>query len=382
MDRKEEINAKTFDYTLQDAQAMPVTPVEPCDFDLTRYEAYAAECDHRYAEFLHRDEGVAVWQRVRVAEVFRDGCRDMRQSLRWQLGGLTKSLEYLTDAPTYLEPWYGIGTTASAFGGEYDWPEGQAPVVRYLHKSVQEVPELVPRDFGEVPIMKHTLEMIEYFLEQTQGRVPISWSDLQSPLNVATELVDISGFLLAFYDAPDRVKEILAPLSDAVIAFTQKQSGLIGDALARPGHGFASSRAGTGIGMSEDNLVMISPQMYEKFCVDNNAKIGANFGGTAIHSCGNWVKWIEAVKKIPNLEMVDGAFSPQTDPDYNNCEVFRDALVNTGIILHARIVGDPDEVLARVKRLWAPGLKLIVVTYVQDPQAQRQLYKDIHHLCS
>lgn len=361
---------------------MPVTPVESADFDFAPYEEYAYQCDQRYAEFLRKDEGVAVWQRVRVAEVFRDGCRDMRQSLRWQLGGLTKSLKYLTDTPTYLEPWYGIGTTASAFGGEYDWPEGQAPVVRYLYKSVQEVPELVPRDFGEVPIMKHTLEMIEYFLEQTQGRVPISWSDLQSPLNVATELVDISGFLLAFYDAPDRVKEILAPLSDAVIAFTQKQSDLIGDALARPGHGFASSHAGTGIGMSDDNLVMISPQMYEKFCVDNNAKIGAHFAGTVIHSCGNWGKWIEAVKKIPNLKMVDGAFSPQTDPDYNNCEVFRDALVNTGIILHARIVGDPDEVLARVKRLWAPGLKLIVVTYVQDPQAQRQLYKDIHHLCS
>jgi hypothetical protein len=30
-------------------------------------------------------------------------------------------------------------------------------------------------------------------------------------------------------------------------------------------------------------------------------------------------------------------------------------------------VGDPEEVLARVKRLWQPGLKLIVGTHVQDP---------------
>jgi len=80
--------------------------------------------------------------------------------------------------------------------------------------------------------------------------------------------------------------------------------------------------------------------------------------------------------------MVDGAFSPQTDPDHNTCEAFRDALVDTGVILEARIVGDPDEVLARVKRLWTPGLKLLVVTYVQDPRAQHHLYHDIHHLCA
>jgi hypothetical protein len=376
------MSAKGFDYTLKDAQAMPVTPVEPGDFDLARYEEYAFLCDQRYAEFLRKDEGVAVWQRVRVGEVFRDGCQDMRQSLRWQLGGLTKSLEYLTDAPTYLEPWYGVGTTASAFGGEYEWPEGQAPVVRPLCKMVHDVPKLIPCDYKDVPIMQYTLEMIEYFLEQTQGRVSMSWSDIQSPLNVAAELIDVNGFFLAFREDPDRVKQILTAVTDVVIDFTQKQSDLIGDVLARPGHGFASSRAGTGIGLSADNLVMTSPWMYEEFCVENDAKIGAAFGGTAIHSCGNWAKWIGAIKKIPNLVMVDAAFGPQTDPNPNSAEVFRDAFVNTAIILQARIVGDPDEVLEQVKRLWMPGLKLMVVTYVQDPQAQHQLYQDIYHLCS
>jgi alkanesulfonate monooxygenase SsuD/methylene tetrahydromethanopterin reductase-like flavin-dependent oxidoreductase (luciferase family) len=88
------------------------------------------------------------------------------------------------------------------------------------------------------------------------------------------------------------------------------------------------------------------------------------------------------VKKIRNLIMVDGAFSPQTDPGYNHCEEFRDSLANTGVILHVRIVGEPEEVLSRVKRLWKPGLKLIVGTHVQDPKAQHQLYHDIHRLCA
>lgn len=371
-----------FDYTKKDAMAMPVTPVEVADFDLPRFEVHATECDRRYAEFLRKSEGVAVWQRVRVGEVFRDQCRDMRQSLRWQLGGLTRSLDYLTDAPTYLEPWYGIGTTASAFGADYEWLPGQAPAVKPRYQSLAEVPAcLEPREPAAVPIQRYTLETIEYFLEQTRGRVPMSWCDIQSPINVVGGLVNITQFLMALHENPAQVKAILALMADEVIHFTEKQSELIGDALARPGHGFASSRAGRGIGLSTDNLIMISPAMYEEFCVADSARIGEHFGGTAIHSCGNWGRWISAAKKIPNLLMVDGAFSPQTDPAHNNCEEFRDALANTGVILHVRIVGDPEEVLARVKRLWKRGLKLIVGTHVQDPQAQHRLYHEIHRLC-
>jgi hypothetical protein len=376
------MNTTAFNYTLKDAQALPITPLDPQHFDLAGYEAFAAEADRRYADFLRKPDGLAVWQRVRVGEVFRDACRDMRESLRLQLGGLTKSLDYLTDAPTYLESWYGIGTTASAFGGEYDWFEGQAPAVRPLYKTMSEVPSLVPRDFNEVPIMRYTLDPIEYFLDQTQGRVPLSWSDLQAPLNVATELIDTSAFFTGMIDQADRVREILSAITAAVICFTQQQTALIGDQLARPGHGFASSRTGKGIGLSTDNLVMISPRMCEKFCVADNIKIGAAFDGVAIHSCGDYARWLPALMQIDNLLMVDAAFSRQTDPNPNTPEAFRDAFVNTGVIVQARLVGEPAEVLSLAKRLWIPGLKLIIVTYVPDSAAQQRLYHDLHTLCS
>jgi uroporphyrinogen-III decarboxylase len=240
----------------------------------------------------------------------------------------------------------------------------------------------VPRDVDDVPIMRYTLDTIAYFLEQTQGRVPLSWSDLQAPLNEATELIDTSVFFTAMVEKPDRVREILWALTEVVIRFTQRQSELIGDRLVRPGHGFASSRAGRGIGLSTDNLVMISPKMYEKFCVADNVKIGTAFGGVAIHSCGDYARWLPTLKRIDQLLMVDAAFGAQTDPKPNTPETFRDAFANTGIIVQARMVSEPDEVLALTKRLWAPGLKLIVVTYVQDPVAQRQLYQDLHALCA
>ena len=82
--------------------------------------------------------------------------------------------------------------------------------------------------------MRHVLAMIDYFLEETHGRIPLSWSDLQNPLNVATELVDTTGFFTGFVEAPDAVRRILAALTDEVIRFTQEQSRRIGDQLVRP----------------------------------------------------------------------------------------------------------------------------------------------------
>ena len=372
-----------YDYTRGDAMATPVVPIAPERFDIARYEAYAAECDQQFAEFLQQDEGVAVVHRTRAAQVFRDGCRDMSLSLRLQLGALEKSMEYATDAPNYLEPWYGVGTFAAAFGAEYDWPEEQAPAVKHPYNAFEEFPGDVAAQFEDIPIMQQILTMIEYFLEETQGRLPMSWSDLQAPINVAGGgILDTSRFLMGLHEEPENVRDMLNAAADVAIRFTQRQSDVIGKALVKPGHGFASSFCGKGIGLSEDNLIMISPRMYKQFCVQYNTKIGEHFDGTVIHSCGNWGKWIEAVKTIPNLERVDGAFSPQTDPAYNTCEVFRDALLNTGITLQVRIIGDVEEIIRRVKRLWRPGIKLIVITALQNPRAQQKLYNDIHQLCS
>ncbi len=210
-----------FDTASKDAQATDVSPVEPTAFDVERFAAHAGERDLGWASFLAQPEGIAVWQRVRAGEVFRDACRDMRLSLRLQLGALERSLLYESDAPAYLEPWYGIGTTVAFFGGDYEWPDGQAPVVRPWHRSMDEVPALTPRDHRDVPILRYTLETIEYFLEQTRGRVPLSWTDLQAPINVATEMVDTSGFFLGMIEAPERVREMLAAFTDAIIGFTR-----------------------------------------------------------------------------------------------------------------------------------------------------------------
>ncbi|MEJ2701223.1 MAG: uroporphyrinogen decarboxylase family protein, partial [Sedimentisphaerales bacterium] len=263
---------------------------------------------------------------------------------------------------------------------DYHWTEGQAPAVEAPFRSVDEALETEIRPVGETDIGKHTLRMIEYFLDQTHGRLPISLTDTQSPTNTASFLVETSNFYMAFYDNPDGLKKLLALIAELLIGFTRKQMELIGDTLVYPGHGFASSRSFSGLGMSDDVMITLSAEQYREFEMPAIQTAGEPFGGPAIHSCGNWSGRTEMVKKIADLVMVDGAFSWETDPNCNLIPPFTESFAGTGVVLNARIVGDTDVVIDKVKQLWAPNMKLIVVTYSKTPEEQAQTYLRLNQL--
>ena len=353
----------------------------PAGFDFDEYKEYAGRLDEKCGKFIKTESGVLVYRRMRVAECFSYGCKDMQNSLYLQLGALKASMKYKADVPNFLEPWYGIGTISSAFGGEYIWYPGNAPALKPKFSSIREIIDYEPLTVAKTAIGKHTLEMIEFFMDQTKGLLPISLTDTQSPLNMISHLCPTDLFLLDVIMNPEDIQQLFKILEDLSIGFNDEQLKLIGNSLTSPGHGFASSRVWNGLGMSTDNALMISPAHFSELAVPSIERIGKFLGGPAFHSCGNWGKWIDAVLQIDGLIMADGAFSPETDPDSNtdpeSFHVFR----NTGVILNARIVGDADVIEEQVKRIWTPGMKLVVVTYCQSPEEQEDAYHRIHEIC-
>lgn len=373
--------AQAFNNELADAQATLVQPVSPEKFDFEKYESYANALNPRCAAFWGADSGVLVYRRMRVAECFSYGCRNMKNSLELQLGALEKSMLFKADVPNFLEPWYGIGTIASAFGGDYIWHEGNAPALVARFSNIDELLDYRPVEIAETNIGSHTLNMIEYFMEKTGGRIPVSLTDTQSPLNMVGHLYPLDNFFMDTMLEPEKVSQLFDRLAGLSIRFNAQQKALIGSALASPGHGFASSTVWNGLGMSDDNAIMIAPDQYLEMAAPAVEKICAPFGGPVFHSCGNWTRWIEAVLKIKGLKMADGAFSARTDPGANtDLEAFH-AFANTGVVLNARIVGDLQTIREQVTRLWVPGMKLVVVTYCETPQEQEEAYHLIHEIC-
>lgn len=370
-----------FNVNAADSQATVVHPIEPQQFDINEYADYEASLLERCGKFWNGDSGVLVYRRMRVKEVFAADSNSKEKSLAWQLGALKESMRYQADIPNFLEPWHGLGTVAAAYGFDYLWEPGQAPAVDGKFQSTEELLKAPVRPVADTPIGKYTLEMTEYFLEKTKGRIPMSYCDVQSPLNTLSNIIDSNQFYMDFYLNPELMKKAMHLTSLLLTGFTLKQKKMIGDALAKPGHGFASCRRFDGIGMSDDTITMMSADLYKEFAVPAMVATGNCFGGTVFHSCGNWSDKKELITKIENIRMADGAFSFATDPGANPTEGYADAFANTGVVLNARIVGNIDVVEEKVRQLWKPGMKLIVVTYCETPQEQAEVYQRIHEIC-
>ena len=372
---------KTFDTSKSDAQASLADPVKAADFCFNEYSEYEQELTNRCAAFMKSRSGVLVYRRMRVAEVFSYGCSDMKQSLEWQLGALKKSMDYRADVPNFLEPWYGIGTIANAFDIDYIWNQGQAPATKPKFQTIDEALAYPFKQVKDTPVGRHTLNMIEYFLDQTKGRLPMSFSDIQSPLNNATYIVDTSNFLISMIMEPEKVIRFLDLLADLMIDFYKEQEKLIGSSLVKPGHGFASSPIFEGFGMSDDNLIMVDAESYLNYVKPAFEKAGKAFTGPVLHSCGNYSDKTEMLKKIEGLKMVDAAFTPETDPSPNPVAPFVESLNNTGIILNARMVGNTSVVEKTISELWKPEMRLLAVTYSQSAEEQNEVYRIIHKIC-
>lgn len=372
---------KIFNSGISDAQSTKVDPVKVSDFCFDAYSEYTQKLTKRCDQFLKAESGVLVYRRMRVAEVFSYGCLDMKHSLEWQLGALQKSMDYEADVPNFLEPWYGIGVVGTAFGLEYIWNPGQSPAVKPAFQTIDEALTYDIQPVKNTEVGKHSLEMIEYFLDQTKGRIPMSMGDIQSPFNNATFIVDTSNFLLSTILEPEKVLKFLDVLAELEIDFYKEQEKLIGNALVRPGHGFASSHVFEGFGMSDDNVVMIDEESYLNLISPSFVKLGKAFGGPVHHSCGNFSDKTGIFRKLDGLKMVDAAFTTETDPTPNLAAPFSNALTGTGIILNARMVGAPEVVAETTKSMWRPGMKQIVVTFSPSPQEQKEVYNVVHSIC-
>jgi len=373
--------ADRFDSESPDPQGTHVRPILPDRFDYQAYQDYEARLLETCRRFWQADSGVAVYRRFRVPQCFTWMCKDMQASLSYQLGALAASMAYRSDIPNFLEPWYGIGQLASALGIDYVWPAGQAPVVPKAFGSIRQALEqtLVPID--QTPIGRQTLAMVDYFVNATGGRLPISLTDTQSPLNALSFVVESEPFYLAFIEAKDQLLQMLDRLVPLQIAFVQRQLEILQQTVVWPGHGFASTRVFTGLGASDDIMTTLGPSHYAQFGLPSLVKCARPFGGPAIHSCGNWSDKADVVRQVQGLVMVDAAFTSQTDPDPNEGGSFAEAFTGTGIVVNARMVGDKQTVIQTVRSLWRPGMKLIVVTYCRDPQEQAEVYEAVHQIC-
>lgn len=236
-------------------------------------------------------------------DTVRDRLQNPDKFLRAQIEEIEGQLSFRGDYVPALCPALGVVGIPSAFGCEVMWWENDFPAVRPALGSdpgqVYETrkPQVTDGELGRV------LRYTEHFIEQTHRQYPLRMADIQGPLDTATLIYGHSNFLAALITNPDEAHHLLRLITDFTIGFVKKQR----DIVRNTGVEFIPSLFqpwmpdGWGVSVSNDECVMISAELHDKFNVPYLNMLSEEFGGIYIHSCGNWLHQFSSFEKVINL---------------------------------------------------------------------------------
>ena len=338
---------------------------------IDKYETVRDKRMSRLVDFANRARPFLVC--TDFPNSFVSNCNSIEQSFKANLADFAAALDIPSDTLPYLEPWFGTGIYAEAFGSKYFWREGESPACHYAYRSIEQIRGIQKPDISQGRMFTMVMDAINYFKEKTAGQLPICVTDTQSASDTASLILDASEFFTCCYAEPETVHHFLKIINEMIIDFTKIQADAIGDCLALPGHNQRFSYpAGRGMSLSDDNLAVSSPKINSEFFLPLDDQIGAAFGGVAIHSCGNWGHTMPLVAKMKNLYMIDCTISYQRDPNPCTPEQVRDAFNGSDVIVQVRIGPDLDIDIPLLKRLISPDLRLIIsIAYEQNGMQER-----------
>ena len=345
------------------------------NFDFKRFKDWSLEREKKTLDFLNGkgDSNVFLIEPVGCNFVI---CQTPQESLECQLEAITRQMDFGGNYMPFLEPWFGVGVYANAFGAEYVWEEGTPPQTHYIAYSAEEADRIEAVENYDCEAMNLVTSAIDYFLTETKGFIPISCTDTQSPFDTATLIWDSSDFFISMFEAPEVVHRVLDKITRLLIDFSKKQIDLLGETWTKPGHIMASAKNGHGFAISDDNIVMLSPEDYLNFSVPYNNKISKEFGGLAVHSCGNYERQLPALMQTEGLLMVDGAFmTKNVDPTPNlDYKLFKDTFKNSNVILKTRMNQNWQEPF---KEIYHPDMRMILQVPPPPPDQSKETNREL-----
>ena len=193
------------------------------------------------------------------------------------------------DFVPYLMPWFGTVVAASAFGCEIGWNAKQDPATNpryYPVKTPEDIKNLEIPDPEKAGIMPRVLDFLRYM--KANSFLPVGITDFQGPLTTANQLMGYDKLIYLMYDYPAAMHELMDKVTEGLICWVKKQKEVIGEPLHYCiGDQQVYLGEHAGIWFSDDDAVLMSPDIYREFVVPYNSRILKEFGGGCIHYCGN-----------------------------------------------------------------------------------------------
>ncbi len=174
----------------------------------------------------------------------------------------------------------------------------------------------------------------------------------RGPQGTALYVRGFENFCLDLYLNEDFVHRLLRYITNTAREFSRWRSGYTGEPIGRGD-------------LFNDDIPLISPQMYEKFILPYEQEMSEFFGGIYYwHSCGDVAPYISLIQQLPDIDLIDFGVSME-DKETGLKALTRDIPVEFRVMAQKHIQQcSREESRAYVARILALCRKYTVARYV------------------
>jgi len=200
--------------------------------------------------------------------------------------------------------WVQTGTEIfpEAFGCKVFQPSGKTPACAMpkIHNA-REVSSIKVPDLGVPPLAK-IFEIADELKTRGGRNAVLKMCDIQSPMDIAALIWDKTEFMVALYESPEAVKELAAKVKELLITFLDEWFSRYGRSfIVHCPYCFMAE----GICLSEDEVGIVSPEVFEEFFLPELNELSQRYGGLEMHCCADSEHQWENFKKIKNLCLIN-----------------------------------------------------------------------------
>jgi len=202
---------------------------------------------------------------------------------------------------------------AAAFGSKLHQFENSNAAATPCISTVAEAEKLKVPDIYKSPTLARCLELASLVRDTLGPEVSILACDLQSPFGIAAQIWKKQEMLVAMIEEPDAVKCLIEKTHETAkkffLLFRSEHPNYNPVLCPR---GWAPNDLGCGL--SEDEIGMISNDMFEEFSLPKLIDLSETFGGLFMHCCAAADRHYASFEKIPNFRGIHRIFQKPPGP--------------------------------------------------------------------
>ena len=201
--------------------------------------------------------------------------------------------------PTFW-PDFGTISTAKLWGGKVlAAAHGGGVHIEPVAPTLPELAKLTLRQSFEESDYQQALNLYRRVCERLEtDAVFIRTPDFQGPLNTLALLADQTELMCGLYEDPELVEHALDQVTDTLIAHVHRFRQAVGPAKVIGNiWPFVSLPDGQGVGITQDYMPLLGPELYERFELPRLKRIADAFGGVFIHCCGEYAQHLPALAR-------------------------------------------------------------------------------------